>query len=80
MKGDFRAQVVAGSGIYEFNMTQYHNGVILDGRHGPLHSHPHYMFNRRNWGLMGTLVIHEVAHHAGYVGSSASVAEECLDQ
>ena len=79
VKGEFRIQVFAGLGIYEFDMNHYHNGVQLWGRHAPGHGHPHYMFNRRRWGLMGTLMMHEVAHHRGHTHSSANAAEQCLD-
>ena len=65
VKGEFRGQVLAGLGIYEFDMNHYHNGVQLQGRHAPFHGHPHYMFNRRRWGLMGTLMTHEVSASHG---------------
>lgn len=79
VKGEFRSQVLTGLGIYEFNMSHYHEGVQLQGRHAPGHGHPHYMFNRGRWGLMGTLMMHEVAHHRGLTHSSANTAETCLD-
>ena len=78
VKNEFRGQV-ASSSINEFNMTQPYRGVLLDGRHGPHFSSPHYMLNRNRWGLMDTLVMHEVAHHRGYAGNGATAAEECID-